>query len=59
MIVIYVSCRKARSGDLIETLIFFKGFDKLAKKHNVKKVKTIEIAICAFLESQSQKRNML
>ena len=33
---------KLEAGDLIETLtVFFKGFDRLAKKHNVKKVKTI------------------
>ena len=33
---------KLEAGDLIETLnIFFKGFDRLAKKHNVRKVKTI------------------
>ena len=33
---------KLEAGDLIETLtVFFKGFDRLAKKHNVTKVKTI------------------
>tara|TARA_B100000161_G_C33527551_1_gene404316 strand:+ start:140 stop:1318 length:1179 start_codon:yes stop_codon:yes gene_type:complete len=33
---------KLEAGDLIETLnIFFKGFDRLAKKHNIRKVKTI------------------
>ena len=33
---------KLEAGDLIETLtVFFKGFDKLAQKHNVTKVKTI------------------
>ena len=33
---------KLEAGDLIETLtVFFKGFDRLAQKHNVTKVKTI------------------
>jgi len=33
---------KLEAGDLIETLtVFFKGFDRLALKHNVTKVKTI------------------
>jgi len=33
---------KLEAGDLIETLtVFFKGFDRLAQKHNVRKVKTI------------------
>ena len=33
---------KLEVGDLIETLtVFFKGFDRLAQKHNVRKVKTI------------------
>ena len=44
------------AGDLIETLnIFFKGFDRLAKKHNVKKV----TATCAFPGSRNKKKNML
>ena len=52
---------KLEAGDLIETLtVFFKGFDRLAQKHNVRKVKTIgDCYMCVSGIPQQEKEHAL